>query len=230
MLRYILAGEMGIWDIVVYFISTIVVMLLTLPIHEFAHGYVAVKLGDNTPRWQGRLTLNPLAHIDYIGSACLLLFGFGWAKAVRVNASNFRNPKRDMAITAMAGPAVNVLVAFLSLLLLNIVWVIGGRTADVPQLVIYIVNFFFYVAEINIYLAVFNLIPIPPLDGSRLLAAFLSDRAYYTLARYEQYSFILLAVLISSNVLDVPLAFLSDAVFNGVYFVADLPFKLLNLF
>jgi Zn-dependent protease len=108
--------------------------LLSIIFHEISHGYVAYLLGDRTAKERGRLTLNPLAHIDYIGSACLLLFGFGWAKAVRVNASNFRNPKRDMAITAMAGPAVNVLVAFLSLLLLLfmfvITWLTGGFSED----------------------------------------------------------------------------------------------------
>ncbi|MBR4123865.1 MAG: site-2 protease family protein, partial [Clostridia bacterium] len=117
MLRSILSGSLGISGAVVYIISSLVVIFLTMPVHEWAHGFAAVKLGDDTPRFQGRLSLNPFAHIDYIGALCILLFGFGWAKPVQVNGRNLRNPKRDMALVALAGPLANIIVAFIALLL-----------------------------------------------------------------------------------------------------------------
>ena len=126
MLSSLLSGNLSFATAVVYVISSLTVIFLTLPIHEFAHGYTATKLGDYTPRYQGRLTLNPFAHIDYIGALCILIFGFGWAKPVSVNSANFENPKRDMAIVALAGPLSNIILAFISLLLLNVCSLFSG--------------------------------------------------------------------------------------------------------
>ena len=120
LLSLLTSGSVEFIDILVYILSAATVVLLTLPIHEFAHGYAAVKLGDNTPRRDGRLSLNPFAHLDPIGSVLILLFGFGWARPVGVNPYNFRNPKRDMAIVALAGPLSNIFLAFFQPLLLNI--------------------------------------------------------------------------------------------------------------
>ena len=221
MLSSIISGDMTPLDVVIYILSTLTVIFLTLPVHEFAHGWAAVKLGDNTPRWQGRLTINPFAHIDYIGALCILLFGFGWAKPVQVNQNNFRNPKRDMALTALAGPVSNIIVALITMLLFNACLNLLGVIGVWMQ---YVAWFFFYVASINVSLAVFNLIPIPPLDGSRLLSALLPYKYYYALMRYERYIFFGLLALLWIGVLDVPLNYLSNALMNLIGTIARLPF------
>ena len=192
--------------------------------HEYAHGWTAVKLGDPTPKYQGRLSLNPFAHIDYLGAACILFFGFGWAKPVQINSNNFKSPKKGMAITAIAGPISNLLVALIALLLMNAASLIFSGVNLTAQFYIY--YFFYYIAQINIYLAVFNLIPIPPLDGSRLLSALLPYKQYYTLMRYEKYFFIALIGLLWLGILDVPLNFLSNAIMNLLGYIAGLPFSI----
>lgn len=210
MLSSLLSGSLDFTSAVIYVISALVVIFLTLPIHEFAHGYTAVKLGDDTPRWQGRLTLNPFAHIDYMGSLFILLFGFGWAKPVGVNARNFKSPKRDMAITAFAGPLSNIIMAFIFMLivyLLDALNITGGAW-------FYLAMFCLFVVQINVSLAVFNLIPIPPLDGSRILTAFLPDRTYYKIMQYERYIYLGFILLLFTNVLDAPLSFLRNAVMS----------------
>lgn len=224
MLSQLLSGRMDFASVIIYILSSLAVIFLTLPIHEFAHGFAATKLGDPTPRFQGRLTLNPFAHIDYFGALCILLFGFGWAKPVGVNAYNFKSPKRDMAITAFAGPLSNLAVALISLFLFNLI----GLFINTVGILFYIARFFLYIAFINVSLAVFNLIPVPPLDGSRVLFAVLPDKYYFKIMKYERYIYYGMILLIVTGVLDAPLSAVSDAVFGFIGFIANLPFSFLR--
>ena len=175
------------------YLITIPAVLLVIMLHELAHGVMAYKLGDPTAKHMGRLSLNPLKHLDPIGAACMVLFHFGWAKPVPVNMRYFRNPKRDMAITALAGPMCNIFCAFLSvpflLLLENSYYSVAitqGAETFGAQFVLTLFYFVYFFHRVSLGLSLFNLIPLPPLDGSRILFAFLPSKYYYSIMRYER--------------------------------------------
>lgn len=214
-------GKIDFITLIVQALSSLAVIFLTLPVHEFAHAFTATKLGDPTPRYTGRLTLNPLKHIDYLGAASIILFGFGWAKPVQVNTRYFKNPKRDMAITAVAGPISNLLVSFICVFIAALLITVFSY----PTLISYIILFFTNIGYINVYLAVFNLIPIPPFDGSRLLSAFLPYKYYYALMRYENYLRYGVLILCWTGVLSRPLSVVSGAVYNAIATAATFVFK-----
>ena len=186
-------------------LARIVIILLVLPLHEFAHGWVARKCGDDTAEAAGRLTLNPLAHVDPFGAVLLLLTGFGWAKPVPVDMRYFKNPKAGMALTALAGPVSNFLLALLAI---SGMWLLSVL-APVNAFVIWFFSFLMNLAVLSIGLGLFNLIPIPPLDGSKILFSFLPEKAYYTLMRYERYGMLVMLLIVW---LDLGGSYLSTAI------------------
>ena len=205
---------MSLTDIIIYIAASLVVIFFVLPVHEFSHGLTAVWLGDKTPKYQGRLTINPFAHIDDIGAAAILLFGFGWAKPVQVDMRNFKRPKLDMAITALAGPLSNIIFAFVSLCLWKGLILLNVKSANTIDGFLTIA--FYYLISINISLAVFNLLPIPPLDGSRLLNVILPDRIYYKIMRYERFIIWGVFILLWIGVLDVPMTYMRSWIYSGI--------------
>jgi Zn-dependent protease len=179
--------------------------LLCITLHELAHGFTAYALGDDTAKKAGRLTLNPIKHLDPMGLLMMVIFGFGYAKPVPVNMMKFRNPKRGMALTAFAGPLSNVVIAavFLFLYGLFLPGLYGkGAAAEVA------LDMLATTATLSLAMGIFNLLPIPPLDGSKVLFSLIPDQAYLKLMRLERYGFIVLAVLLYTGVLDTPLYWL----------------------
>lgn len=191
-------------------------IIFLLPVHEFAHAYVATKLGDPTAKNMGRLTLNPLAHIDPIGSFLMLFAGFGYAKAVPVNIRNFRfeKRKRNMALIAFAGPFSNVIMAFVFAFFYFLLIKTGyGSNAFAGNLA----SICMIATQCNVTLAVFNLLPIPPLDGSRILSLIIPDKYYYKMMQYERYILIGVLVLAATGALEVPLSFISNLILRVIF-------------
>ena len=211
------------WSYLTDLAQQIIPALLCIMIHEICHGAAAYALGDRTAATQGRLSLNPLHHIDWFGLVMLAIFHFGWAKPVSVDMRNFKHPKRDMAITALAGPVSNFLLAALSLFLFGFFY----RDLYAGGFGQFLIRLLQYMAILSISLGLFNLIPIPPLDGSKVLFSFLPDRAYLRLMVLERYGmFLLIAlVLIMNRAFDVsPIARASQAVYSvfvRIAFFAD---------
>lgn len=174
-------------------INMAVSVLIALVFHELAHGFVSYKLGDPTPKMQGRLTLNPMAHIDPIGALCLFLCGFGWAKPVSINYEYYKHKKLGTALVSLAGPFMNFIIAFIAAV---------GIKLSVSYGVLPLLNFLGVLFSINVGLGVFNLIPFPPLDGSKIVASILPSSMYDTWMYLERYGFLILMVLLMLGIFD----------------------------
>lgn len=192
-------------------------MLIAIPVHEAAHALMSAKLGDTTAKDMGRLTLNPMAHFDLMGAVCMIFVGIGWAKPVPTYPSRFKNPKVGMAISAAAGPASNLLLAYCSVLLYKVLYFVTPDT----QAWGFVLLFVQYLALININLAVFNLLPVPPFDGSRMFTVFLPQRTYFKLMQYERYIFIGVFLLLMTGVLSPVLSFLNSIVWNFMWWATS---------
>lgn len=204
--------------------------ILCITVHETCHGFMAWKLGDPTAKLAGRLTLNPLKHIDPMGLVLLAVAKFGWAKPVPINAAYFKKPRQGMALTALAGPVSNVLLAWLALLIRSVLIFVLYKLGNHAVLE-HLITLMVYLAIISSGLAVFNLFPIPPLDGSKVLFAVLPPKHWLALMRYERYGMILMAVLLLTGLLDTPLDFLRGGLIRFLDLITHFPlYGLLKLF
>lgn len=221
MINALMNGD--IQSFVISLLLSLPVVLLALSVHETAHGYVADKLGDPTARNMGRLTLNPAKHIDPLGFICMVLCGFGWAKPVPVNTRYFRKPKRDMALTAAAGPLSNLLLALIFAILLRVeLTVYSGMTeltSFTYQIFVWLETFLYIGVRLNVTLAVFNLIPFPPFDGSQIFLVLLPTETYFRIMRYERYIYIALMFALVLGFLDTPINFVTN-IFMKLIFLA----------
>lgn len=202
------------------FLVRLIVLMVAFPVHESAHGLVAYWLGDDTAKSQGRITLNPTKHISLWGALFMLFVGVGAAKPVPIDAGKFKNPKVGMAVSSLAGPISNLVLAYFSMAFfraLYIVELVKGSSAFLSAFQ-YI---FEYGAVLNIGLAVFNLLPIPPLDGSRILTLFLPQDKYFGIMKYERYIFGVLFIVVFLGLLDKPLAFLQNGTIDILWRLTD---------
>lgn len=190
----------------------LIVLFTAFPIHECAHALVAHWLGDDTAKNQGRITLNPISHLSLMGTIMMVVMGFGWAKPVPINPNNFKKPKQGMALSAFAGPISNLLLAYISIIIFKIFSYLSYGSDSMT--IYYLSVAFQYMAVINLGLAVFNLLPIPPLDGSKLFNAVLPDKAYFKIMQYENIIFFALIAISFTGLLDKPLMFLQSTALN----------------
>ena len=210
-------------DLLIDLAAWVFVLLFCVSVHECAHAWAAKKLGDDTAWMHGRLTLNPAKHLDFFGSMMILVAGFGYAKPVPVNPRKFKDRKKGMALTAAAGPLSNLAMAvvllFVGQLFGAAVSLIGGLNADMTDL---LWNFFVLAAAFNIRLMLFNLLPIPPLDGSRILDMILPYKVSMLLSRIERFSFIIAIAV--AFIFSAPLLYLTRWILYGIHFLTGLPF------
>lgn len=195
--------------VILQYLLRAIVVLIAIPFHESAHALASHLLGDNTAVRAGRLSLNPMRHFDPLGALCMLVGGVGWAKPVSINPYNYKNPKVGMALSAAAGPASNFLLAWVSMILYKLCWYSGTGQA-VPALSM----FLYYMVAMNLSLGVFNLLPVPPFDGSRIALLFLPQQLYFKAMKYERYIMLAVLALVFLGLLNTLLSMLVNAMWN----------------
>ena len=213
-------------ELLLEMLYVIPILLISLPMHEYAHGWAAYKCGDPTAKHMGRLTLNPIKHIDPIGALVMLVAHFGWAKPVPINPRNFRNYKKGMILVSIAGVTANILLAFIGCILFILSVSLMPKWSFIYsdfgfRLYEAVTTFLSYFTTINAGLAVFNLLPIPPLDGSKLLSMFLPPKILFKIRPYEAYLPIVLLVLLLTGALSTPLNFIVGYLLDGLLWVCD---------
>ena len=216
------------WSALLPYIVNLLVAMPCITLHELAHGWVAYKLGDPTAKSRGRLTLNPIKHVDPLGLILMVTLGFGWAKPVPVDMRNFKNPKKGMAITSLAGPAANFLLSLLVLVIGGIVFRSGWPLRSEIGYYVFIVLVF--IAVRSTMLGIFNLIPIPPLDGSKVVGALLPDRVYYTILRYERYCMIVVFALCYIGVVSTFIVNIGGFLLDKFCVITFFPREIMSLF
>lgn len=217
MLRNLIGGA-SFEDTLIAILINIPIALLALSVHEAAHGYVSSKLGDPTAKNLGRLTINPIKHLDPIGFICMVLFGIGWANPVPINTRYFKKPRRDMALSAAAGPISNLLLAVIfALILKGFLFLPNALYTSLGVFTQIIIMFLTQTISLNVFFAVFNLIPVPPFDGSRILYVFLPPKYYFGVMKYERYICLVFMLLLFLGVFDPILNFLSTRVQMIIY-------------
>ncbi len=214
------------WSVPLDILLSVIPALLCITLHELSHGAAAYLLGDDTAKNAGRLTLNPIRHIDWWGLVMMVVFKFGWAKPVPVNMYNFKNPRKGMAITALAGPVSNFIIAavflFLYGLLYRPLYLSGGALSGA------VLEMVFTTAYLSLALGIFNLVPISPLDGSKVLFSFLPDSAYAKLMRYERYGMIVLILLVATGATSGFLSTVTGWVYDKLFFIAQFGYDMVN--
>ena len=216
------------WTVPLNLALRVIPALLCITLHELSHGYVAFLLGDDTAKNAGRLTLNPVRHIDPMGLLMMLLFRFGWAKPVPVNMFKFKDPKRGMAVTAFAGPVSNLVICVVFLFLYGLLYYPLYKTTKLGMAGYYLLNTLLITAQISLAMGIFNLLPIPPLDGNKVLYSLLPDQAYMKLMRYERYGILVLWALVGFGVLSNPLSSATSWLFAKLFAVAQFAFDLVR--
>ena len=214
----------SIVQILTSILASLFLIFCVIPVHEFAHAWVAYKMGDNTAKLRGELTLNPLNHIDPLGAILLALIGFGWGKPTPINVRNFKNPKKGVLLTAIAGPVSNLLLGWLLIFILTIfehVSFLNGTAFGIG-----LTMFLYISAQLTVYLAVLNLLPVPPFDGFSVLSVFLTDRQYYKMMANQQVISIVVIVLLVTGLLSTPLSWIAGFIMKFFTFMSELPFTL----
>lgn len=229
-------GDLLTVDNVIQYGVRILIIFMILPVHEFAHAWSAYKMGDKTAYYRGRLTLNPISHIDPIGALCLLVSGFGWAKPVPINPLRFKKQRAGTAICAAAGPLSNLIVAFLAMIVFRVVMSLNYSAETLINFYTQTGGLYYaclilqYFIMINIGLAIFNLIPIPPLDGSKILSYFTTAEFDRKIEQYQMYIYIGFLVIMFTGVLDRPLSFVRGGIYDAFVFLTNWVDNLVGLF